>query len=177
LGPKKKPKINTSMGSEPNAGVLVVSMVSARIQLTFTASSCDHCRDANLECMGRTRSTSCYECQSSKKACIVNGTRLRAARSTKQVANSVIPVEEESDETVAEESNVTVAEGQQVIALARQSLELAKKVRGLEMLIKGLYDAAIGERDLLPVLSEYRMTGQQDNLETAQQTDYEEPVN
>ena len=149
----------------------MVSTVSARIRLTFTADSfppCDLCRESKRECTGRTRNTACDSCQSSKKACKVDGVSIRVPRSTKQVANSVI--------TVEEGPNATVAEGYKVAALARNNLELAKTVQGLEDLIVGLYKAAMNEEELLPVLSEYMTVRRQDNGGNTQQTDDRESL-
>jgi hypothetical protein len=104
----------------------------------------------------------CNSCQSSKKACKVDGVSIHVPRSTKQVANSVIAVEEGS--------NTTVVEGFKVAALAGDYLELAKKVHGFEGLIVGLYNAAINDQELMPVLCEYVADRQQDNRGKAQQT-------
>jgi hypothetical protein len=177
-GRNKKPKKNTSRELEPEGGVLVVSMVSARIQLTFTANSfppCDLCRETQRECTGRTRNTACDSCQFSKKACRVDGVSIRIQRSAKPAANSVVAVEEGLKATVSE--GYQVEEGQEVVALARNNLELAKTVKGLEGLILGLYNAAVNDEELLPVLSEYMTTRQQDDREKAEQTDDYESLN
>jgi hypothetical protein len=161
--------MNTSTGSEPEGDVLVVSIVSTLIQLTANSSPpCDLCRHGNREGTGRARNTACDSCQSSKKACKVDGVSIRVPRSTKRVANSVIVIEEGS--------NATVAEGHKVAALARDNLELAKKVQGLEGLIVGLYNAATKGEELLPVLSQYMAARQQDNRGKAHQPDDNESL-
>jgi hypothetical protein len=166
-GRNKKPRMNTFTGSEPEEDVLVVSMVSARIQLTFTANSsppCDSCRESKRECTGRTH-TACDACQPSKKACKVGSVSTRVLRSTKQVANSVIPVEE---------SNAAVGKGLTVEAAIREHLELAKRVQAIEALVHGLYSAALSGDELQPILSAFVTAFHQ--LRGAQQTDDHESV-
>jgi hypothetical protein len=163
-GRNKKPKMSASTGSEPEGDVLVVSMVSARIQLTFTANSfppCDLCHKNNRECTGRTRNTACDSCHISKRACTVGGVSIRVPRSMKQVANSVI--------AVREGSNATVAEGYRVVTVARDNLELAEQVQGLESPAVGLYKAGaiVDEETLRLALARYMKA----EAAKAQQTD------
>jgi hypothetical protein len=146
-GLNKKPKMNTSMGLEPEGDVLVVLMVSAHIQLTFTANSvspCDLCRKSKRECTGRTRSIACNSCQYLKKACKIGGRSIRAPRSTKpeRVANLVIAAKGGSNQ------NATIlARGSEAVDLAREYLELAKKVQGLEGVIESLRNAAMNDNN------------------------------
>jgi hypothetical protein len=165
--------MNTSTGSEPEEDGLVVSMVSARIQLTFTANSsvpCDGCREYNRECTGRTRNASCASCKALKKACKVSGISIRVPRSTKQVADPVRAAEEGSNAT----ANATVERGLRAISSAKKNLGLAQKVQELESLVEGLYEAAIHSNELLPVLTAYMTARRQGG--GAQQTYDHEPV-
>jgi len=89
---------------------------------------------------------------------------------TKQVANAAIAVEEGSDQ------NAIFSRGADVVALARTTLELAKKVQGVESLVQSLYNASMNGDDLLPLVSEYMTARQQDNRGEAPQTDGQESL-
>jgi hypothetical protein len=160
---KKKVKRNTSKESEPEDG-LVVSMVSARIQLTFTANSlfpCDSCVKSNKECTGRGLHTACDSCQISRKACKVGDVSIRASRAPraprvpKQAANSGVVFEEEFSAVAVQARKLT--------ALAKSNLELVGNVQQLQEMAVGLYDAAFNDADVLPVLTRFMDAYEQDN--------------
>lgn len=66
-------------------------------------------------------------------------------------------------------SSLTIADGYSMVDLAQQNLQLNDKVERLEALAVGLYNAAMRDMELLPVLKEYVQPGHKATQETNNQ--------
>jgi hypothetical protein len=172
--------VNTSTVPEREADLLVVSMVSACIQLTFAVNSsrpCDACSLGNKECTGRTNTAACDSCKTGKKRCTFKGVPIR--RSLKQVVK-----EGSNDATIAttvdEGSNASVAasvgEGPAMADLVKVNLELAKQIDGLQNLIVSVLNAAKTNQEWMPVVDAYVTARQQADRGNAQQNDDDDDV-